>query len=325
MSPPPLPAISNLRRAASCREANLRSHKVHSKKSNAAKVEGDNNLKRKDSISPAASRAQRHLKWCNRRKSASSGRKISFDDSITQSLMASFDNVPELSGHVDMDSTSCSVCSSEDVSSASRSFTGPPHIRSPASFSDPTQLTAPQPMPLIAKSPMIHLADDDEDATLGSSSDSFTLDGCPPELPSPDSSVSEASPSPISLPSPLPGRRISSNRQLAQCTQLGLSVRPRPRPLSSISPLSSSLNELTRVRSLTNPLSNSAGDIPCTSRASERTSCGQAPSPIIIGGSAPHSPNPQRLTNNVYQQLDDSSNSDTRFFSNLDSYFMTGS
>lgn len=171
--------------------------------------EGEDDISGADSITPTPSspmlqdpssplnrRAARRTQWSSRRDvSEGGGWKVSFDDSLTQTLMASFENVPELAGHVDMDSTSCSVCSSEDVSIASHlSSAGPSPIATsdsgPSTAQDNTQVYSP--LPQVMPPPPLVFADNNEeeedDPTLASSSDSFTLEGGIPEVPSFDSS-----------------------------------------------------------------------------------------------------------------------------------------
>lgn len=171
--------------------------------------DGEDDISGADSITPTPSspllqeqtspfnrRAARHSQWSSRREvSDGGGWKVSFDDSLTQTLMASFENVPELAGHVDMDSTSCSVCSSEDVSIASHlSSAGPSPVATsdsgPSTAQDNTQVYSP--LPQVMPPPPHVFADSNEeeedDPTLASSSDSFTLEGGIPEVPSLDSS-----------------------------------------------------------------------------------------------------------------------------------------
>ncbi|XP_045132838.1 voltage-dependent T-type calcium channel subunit alpha-1I-like isoform X9 [Portunus trituberculatus] len=175
----------------------------------AESYEGEDDISGADSITPTPSspmlqdpssplnrRAARRSQWSSRREvSEGGGWKVSFDDSLTQTLMASFENVPELAGHVDMDSTSCSVCSSEDVSIASHlSSAGPSPIATsdsgPSTAQDNTQVYSP--LPQVMPPPPLVFADNNEeeedDPTLASSSDSFTLEGGIPEVPSFDSS-----------------------------------------------------------------------------------------------------------------------------------------
>ncbi|KAK8397955.1 hypothetical protein O3P69_003692 [Scylla paramamosain] len=176
----------------------------------AESYEGEDDISGADSITPTPSspmlqdpssplnrRAARRSQWSSRREvSEGGGWKVSFDDSLTQTLMASFENVPELAGHVDMDSTSCSVCSSEDVSIASHlSSAGPSPIATsdsgPSTAQDNTQVYSP--LPQVMPPPPLVFADnnneeEEDDPTLASSSDSFTLEGGIPEVPSFDSS-----------------------------------------------------------------------------------------------------------------------------------------
>lgn len=174
----------------------------------AKSIEGEDDLSGGDSItptpnspllqdqgSPLTQRAARHSQWSRQRDlSEGGGWKVSFDDSLTQTLMASFEHVPELTGHVDMDSTSCSVCSSEDVSIASHlSSAGPSPVATsgsgPSTARDNTQVYSP--LPQVLPPPPHVFADnndEDDDPTLASSSDSFTLEGGIPEVPSLDSS-----------------------------------------------------------------------------------------------------------------------------------------
>ncbi|KAK3869262.1 hypothetical protein Pcinc_024358 [Petrolisthes cinctipes] len=153
---------------------------------------GANSPLLQDQGSPATQRAARRSRWSGSREvSSGGGYKMSLDDSLTQTLMASFDNVPELGGRVDMDSTSCSVCSSEDVSNASCQSSGPSPVATTASGPSTTKDTTfiQSPMPEIPPPPpQVFADDDDDDATLASSSDSFTLEGGPPDVPSLDSS-----------------------------------------------------------------------------------------------------------------------------------------
>ena len=188
--------------------AKERTKKCTSEAPLAKSFEGEDDISGADSITPTSNspllhdptnpltrRAARHSQWSSRRElSDGGGWKVSFDDSLTQALMASFENVPELAGHVDMDSTSCSVCSSEDVSIASHlSSAGP----SPVATSDSGPSTAQEntqvysPLPQVMPPPPPVFADNNEeedDPTLASSSDSFTLEGGIPEVPSLDSS-----------------------------------------------------------------------------------------------------------------------------------------
>ncbi|XP_050718751.1 voltage-dependent T-type calcium channel subunit alpha-1G-like isoform X6 [Eriocheir sinensis] len=174
----------------------------------AESIEGEDDLSAGDSItptpnspllqgqsSPLTRRALRQSQWSNQRDvSEGGGWKVSFDDSLTQTLMASFEHVPELTGHLDMDSTSCSVCSSEDVSIASHlSSAGPSPVATsnsgPSTAQDNTQVYSP--LPHVLPPPPHVFADnndEDDDPTLASSSDSFTLEGGIPEVPSLDSS-----------------------------------------------------------------------------------------------------------------------------------------
>lgn len=173
----------------------------------AKSIEGEDDLSGGDSItptqvspilqdsSPLTRRAARHTQWSSRRDvSEGGGWKVSFDDSLTQTLMASFEHVPELAGHVDMDSTSCSVCSSEDVSIASHlSSAGPSPVATsgsgPSTAQDNTQVYSPLPQVVPPPPPVFaDNNDEDDDPTLASSSDSFTLEGGIPEVPSLDSS-----------------------------------------------------------------------------------------------------------------------------------------
>ncbi|XP_066974796.1 voltage-dependent T-type calcium channel subunit alpha-1G isoform X1 [Macrobrachium rosenbergii] len=218
---------------------------------------------------PITQQAVRQSQWSSSRKiSAGGGRKVSLDDSVTQSLMASFDNVPELGGRLDMDSTSCSVCSSEEVSATSRLSSGPSPLATsgsgPSTARDNTLVFSY--MPHVP--PPLSFADKDDDDTLASSSDSFTLEGGPPELPSPDiSSGSEAmaalsatispyssspSPSPV-LSSPMSeASALPSSTSVSQARSSGngsgsFSPQPSPTTLSApiCSPVSSSMSELS--------------------------------------------------------------------------------
>ncbi|XP_042240382.1 voltage-dependent T-type calcium channel subunit alpha-1G-like isoform X2 [Homarus americanus] len=248
----------------------------------AGSFEGDDDISGSDSLtqgpnspllqergSPATQRALRQSRWCNRREfSSGGGRKVSLDDSLTQTLMASFDNVPELGGRLDMDSTSCSVCSSEEVSVASRLSSGPSPLATltsgPSTAKDNTQVHSP--LPQVAPPPPHVFADEDDDATLASSSDSFTLEGGPPEIPSLDSSPGSEGMSGLSAtilpqsssPSPLLSSPISESGNVlfktppntsncsSSSTDSPHSSYTSPTPLSAplSSQLCSSLNEL---------------------------------------------------------------------------------
>ncbi|ROT76898.1 putative voltage- gated calcium channel [Penaeus vannamei] len=110
---------------------------------------GPNSPKLPEPGSPSTQQAMRQSRWYNcRRVSNGGGRKVSLDDSLTQSLMASFD-VPELGGHLDMDSTSCSVCSSEEASANSHRSSGPSPLATttsgPSTALDNTQVLSPFP------------------------------------------------------------------------------------------------------------------------------------------------------------------------------------
>nr|XP_045595061.1 uncharacterized protein LOC123756104 [Procambarus clarkii] len=187
-------------------EATENSQKVQNEAPLAGSFEGDDDLSGTDSLipgpnspllqerdNPSTQQAVRQSPWCNRREfSSGGGRKVSLDDSLTQTLMASFDNVPELGGRLDMDSTSCSVCSSEEMSVASRLSSGPSPqatiTSGPSTAKDNTQILSPHPQAVSTSQVFAAADDDDDDATLASSSDSFTLEGGPPEVLSLDSS-----------------------------------------------------------------------------------------------------------------------------------------
>lgn len=128
--------------------------------------------------SPLSQRAFKQLKWCTTsRKSAGAfiaKRKISREDSMMATLMTSLDQVPELSGHLDMDSTSCSLCSScdDDPPSLPRGQSPSVFPRSTPASNTPSDSEA-LPKECAAKIP-VH--NDDDDDTLGSNSD-YTIEG----------------------------------------------------------------------------------------------------------------------------------------------------
>ncbi|XP_071550558.1 voltage-dependent T-type calcium channel subunit alpha-1G-like [Panulirus ornatus] len=225
----------------------------------------------KDQGSLASQRAQRQSRWRNCQEfSSGGGHKVSLDDSLKQTLMASFDNVPELGGRVDMDSTSCSVCSSEEMSVASRLSSGPSPLATITSGTstakDNTQVLSPHPQIAL---PPPHVFADDDDATLASSSDSFTLEGVPHEIPSLDSSPGSegidalsATASPhSSSPSPLLSSPVSEpanapfksspdpSKSTSDSTDSSYSSRLSPTPLSAplSAPVNSSLSELANL------------------------------------------------------------------------------
>lgn len=227
---------------------------------------GPNSPKLQEPGSPSTQQAMRQSRWYNRRRvSNGGGRKVSLDDSLTQSLMASFD-VPELGGHLDMDSTSCSVCSSEEASANSHRSSGPSPLATttsgPSTALDNTQVLSPFPQVLPPPPKVFADDDDDDDATLASSTDSFTLEGCPPDLPSPDASSGDdagglsktisphSSPSPH-LSSPLSDAPpISSNKNLnihslnSQSSSLSTQLSPTAISDPLPAPQSSSMGEL---------------------------------------------------------------------------------
>ncbi|KAB7502516.1 Voltage-dependent T-type calcium channel subunit alpha-1I [Armadillidium nasatum] len=194
-------------------------------------------------VSPRGQR-QRQLNWHRRRKSSSGSYKVSMDDSISQSLMASF----EISGRVDVDSTSCSVCSSEDVSNITSSLGNSPrncYCPSPRVLAryNASEASLSDSLPHCPEVPL-----DEEEATLASSNDSFATDTVPPEFSGDSSSLSEAAANLPVPPSPrLPRRHDRQVRSLH-------GLRPRPRPVVSREPLSSSLNELPRYQRRSSPL-----------------------------------------------------------------------
>ncbi|XP_047738832.1 voltage-dependent T-type calcium channel subunit alpha-1G [Hyalella azteca] len=128
--------------------------------------------------SPLSQRAFKQLRWCtSSRKSAGAfivKRKISREDSMVATLMTSLDKVPELGGHLDMDSTSCSLCSSGDDDLPSL-----PRGQSPSLFprATPSSNTPSDSDAAPKKAPTnIQIHRDDDDDTLGSNSD-YTIEG----------------------------------------------------------------------------------------------------------------------------------------------------
>ena len=127
--------------------------------------------------SPITQRALKQLRWCssNRRPTAAymHRTKLSREDSMMTTLMTSLDQVPELGGHLDMDSTSCSLCSSgeDDPPSMPRGHS-PSFFPRTALYSDSpseSEVTHNQPVNFISKN-------DGDDDTLGSNSD-YTIEG----------------------------------------------------------------------------------------------------------------------------------------------------
>lgn len=130
--------------------------------------------------SPLSQRAFKQLRWCSTSKKSSgsfiSRRKLSREDSMMATLMTSLDQVPELGGHLDMDSTSCSLCSSGDDDPPSL-----PRGQSPSLFprvrhssNTPSDSEAVPPKPASPVFPVQNKEDDDD--TLGSNSD-YTIEG----------------------------------------------------------------------------------------------------------------------------------------------------
>lgn len=188
--------------------------------------------------SPRNLQRQRQMNWHRRRKSSNGSYKASIDDSISQSLMTSFD----ISGRADVDSTSCSVCSSDEVSNLTSSagngaqnngLGGAGGGVSPRNIIKGIS-NLPRQCPL--EDPL-----DESEATLASSNDSFTIESVPPDISGDSSSLSEAA---ANLPPP-PSPRLSRfpQRQDRQIRSMH-GLRPRPRPSVTKTPLSSSLNEL---------------------------------------------------------------------------------
>ncbi|KAF2363799.1 Ion transport domain [Trinorchestia longiramus] len=132
----------------------------------------------KGKASPLSQRAFKQLRWCtSSRKSAGvfiAKRKISREDSMMANLMTSLDQVPELSGHLDMDSTSCSLCSScdDDLPSLPRGQSPSHFPRAGPSSNTPSDSDA---LPNAAPT-NIQIHNDEDDDTLGSNSD-YTIEG----------------------------------------------------------------------------------------------------------------------------------------------------
>ena len=158
--------------------------------------------------SPLTQRALKQLRWCSTSKKTSGSylnrKKLSREDSMMTTLMSSLDQVPELGGHLDMDSTSCSLCSSGDDDPPSMprgqspsSFPMPPIFSNTNSFSD-----------IVLKPRSLSQENDRDDDTLGSNSD-YTIEG---ELDRDCSAIDEAPDNERlhCLISSVPGSRIAN-------------------------------------------------------------------------------------------------------------------
>lgn len=145
------------------------------RKENSPSVENENPGR----SSPLTQRAFKQLRWCSTSKKSSGSfigrRKLSREDSMMTTLMTSLDQVPELGGHLDMDSTSCSLCSSGDDDPPSLPRGQSPSLfpRAPPTTNTPSDSDAAPPNP---SSPVLVQNDDDDDDTLGSNSD-YTIEG----------------------------------------------------------------------------------------------------------------------------------------------------
>ena len=153
---------------------------------------------------------EKEIDW-RRRSILKQARKRSFEDSPSTSLMTSFD----ISGKFDVDSTSCSLCSSDEMI--------------PKSWESRNQPTSADATGRCKQ------ASFEDDPTIASSSDSFTLASVPNvSAESFTNAVYHLAPPPSCFS---PGRHFRQARSLK-------GLRPVARPSLSKSHLSSSLTEL---------------------------------------------------------------------------------